>query len=206
MKKLFVLMLCAMLAVPSVNMSVQAAETQPMTEEQKEQDTGKEAKTSNDNQNNGETPEPTAVNSNVIIGGKEYDTAIANAGAECTIAVPLVNLGETDVTNVVITPVLSEDVKSWPFEISKTDYSQTWEDLPGEKTANIPGKEITMEKRKHTFRWTLKTRKDAVTGYTKLTFNVSYNEEDGSKGSVALDYYVQVNGVTPTEETVPEET
>lgn len=214
MKKLFVLMLCAMLAVPSVDKSVQAAETQTMTEEQKEQDTGNEAKASDDNQNNGgtpgtnpegdldkgETPGATPVNSNVIIGGKEYDTAIANAGAECTIAVPLVNLGNSDVTNVVITPLVSEDVKSWPFEISKTDYSQTLEKLQGLDSG------IETLKRKHTFRWTLKTRKDAVTGYTKLTFNVSYNEADGSKGSVALDYYVQVNGVTPTEETVPEET
>mgnify|MGYP003291464457 CR=1 FL=1 len=206
MKKLFVLMLCAMLAVPSVNMSVQAAETQTMTEEQKEKGTSKEPTESDDNQNNEGTPGETSVNSNVIIGGKEYDTAIANAGAECIIAVPVVNLGETDVTNVVITPVLSEDVKIWPFEISKTDYSQTWKDLPGEKTAKAdPNKEMSMNDRKHTFRWTLKTREDAVTGYTKLTFNVSYNEADGSKGNAALDYYVQVNGVTPTEETVPEE-
>ena len=48
-------------------------------------------------------------NSNIIIGGKEYDTTTANAGQHCEIAVPLVNLGETDVTNVVITPALSGD-------------------------------------------------------------------------------------------------
>ena len=40
-----------------------------------------------------------------------------------------------------------------------------------------------------------------MTGYTKLTFNVTYNEADGSKGSVALDYYVNVNGVEPEETT-----
>ncbi|MBR4138528.1 MAG: hypothetical protein IKT88_01025 [Lachnospiraceae bacterium] len=142
-----------------------------------------------------ETPkeEKIEVNSNVIIGGKEYDTTIANAGAHCEIAVPLVNLGETDVENVVITPVLSGDVTVWPFDIEKTDYAQTCDKLRGEDS----GKSVL--DRKHTFRWTLKTRDDAVTGYTKLTFNVSYNEEDGSKGSVALDYYVQVNGVEPTE-------
>ena len=142
-----------------------------------------------------ETPkeEKIEVNSNVIIGGKEYDTTTANAGAHCEIAVPLVNLGETDVENVVITPVLSGDVTVWPFDIEKTDYAQTCDKLRGEDS----GKSVL--DRKHTFRWTLKTRDDAVTGYTKLTFNVSYNEEDGSKGSVALDYYVQVNGVEPTE-------
>jgi len=95
---------------------------------------------------------------------------------------------------VVITPVLSSDPKVWPFDIEKTDYSQTCDKLRGEES----GKDVL--ERKHTFRWTLRTRDDAVTGYTKLTFNVSYNEADGSKGSVALDYYVQVNGVEPTEE------
>ena len=134
------------------------------------------------------------VNSNIIVGGKEYDTTTANAGQQCEIAVPLVNLGDTNVTNVVITPVLSSDVTAWPFDIEKTDYSQTCDKLRGEDS----GKSVV--DRKHTFRWTLKTRDDAITGYTKLTFNVTYNEADGSKGSVALDYYVQVNGVEPTDE------
>lgn len=216
MKKLLVLMLCAILAVPSVNMGVQAAETQQTQVEEKKEEAASQEKTEEKKEETAQqtkteekkeettpetqTPEAPAVNSNVILGGKEYDTAIANAGAECTIAVPLVNLGETNVTNVVITPVLSEDVKSWPFEISKTDYSQTWEKLEG--TAS--GKDTLT--RKHTFRWTLKTRKDAVTGYTKLTFNVAFNEADGSKGTVTLDYYVQVNGVSAAEENVPEET
>ena len=34
----------------------------------------------------------------------------------------------------------------------------------------------------------------------KLTFNVTFNEADGTKASTSLDYYVQVNGVDPTEE------
>lgn len=136
---------------------------------------------------------PAASNSNIIIGGKEYDTTVANSGQQCEIAVPLVNLGDTNVTNVVITPALSSDVTSWPFEISKTDYSQVCEVLEGENS----GKDVL--DRKYTFRWALKTRDDAVTGYTKLVFNVTYNEADGTKNTVALDYYVQVNGVTPQE-------
>ena len=133
-------------------------------------------------------------NSNIIIGGKEYDTTTANAGQQCEIAVPLVNLGETDVTNVVITPALSGDAAAWPFDIERTDYSQVCDELEGEDS----GKSVL--DRKHTFRWSLKTRDDAVTGYTKLVFNVTYNEADGTKGSVALDYYVNVNGVEPVEE------
>ena len=88
---------------------------------------------------------------------------------------PLVNLGDTDVTNVVITPILSGDVTNWPFDIERTDYAQTHDKLEGENS----GKSVL--DRKCTFRWTLKTRDDAVTGYTKLQFEVSYNEADGSK-------------------------
>lgn len=138
--------------------------------------------------------EPIMTNSNIIIGGKEYETTIANAGHHCEIAVPLVNLGETDVTNVVITPALSGNVEEWPFAIEKTDYSQVCDELEGEDS----GKSVL--DRKCTFRWTLKTRDDAITGYTKLVFNVSYNEEDGTQKTVALDYYVQVNGVAPKAE------
>lgn len=139
-------------------------------------------------------PESITTNSNIIIGGKEYDTTIANAGQHCEIAVPLVNLGDTTVTNVVITPALSSDAASWPFEISRTDYSQVCEELKGENSG------LSVLDRKCTFRWTLKTRDDAITGYTKLVFNVTYNEEDGTQKTVALDYYVQVNGVAPKEE------
>ena len=197
MKKLLVLLLCGMLSISTIGVNAYAAETtEPAKTEEAKPEAQQPEKTAEtavpEEQKKEETPAetPVAVNSNVILGGKEYDTAIANAGAECTIAVPLVNLGTTDVTNVVITPVLSEDAKSWPFEISRTDYSQTLEKLEGTTSGKA-----TLD-RKHTFRWTLKTRKDAVTGYTKVVFNVTYNEADGSKGSVALDYYVQVNGVS----------
>ncbi len=141
------------------------------------------------------TPAAPTPNSNIIIGGKEYDTTIANAGQQCEIAVPIVNLGETEVTNVVITPALSEDPTVWPFAIERTDYSQVWDELPGEDSGQ------DLPTRKHTFRWGLKTREDAYTGYTKISFVVTYNEIDGTKGKTTLDYYVQVNGQEPASET-----
>ncbi len=134
----------------------------------------------------------TLSESNIILGGKEYETPIANAGQMCEIAVPLVNLGDRRATDVVITPIVSEDVNEWPFEIDKTDYTQTCEKLLGEAS----GKDVLT--RKHTFRWVLKTREDAVTGYTKLSFNVSYItklEGKQTRESIDIDYYVQVNGI-----------
>lgn len=190
MKKLLVFALCAMLAMPGTVMNASAAEPTavPSTEATTPAPTAAPSTGTT-------TPAPvtTANNSNIIIGGKEYDTAIANAGHHCEMAVPLVNLGTTDVTNVVITPVLSGDVTTWPFDIEKTDYSKTCDSLLGEAS----GKSVL--ERKNTFRWVLKTREDAVSGYTKLTFKVSYNEADGTTNETTLDYYVQVNGVDPKE-------
>lgn len=203
MKRIALFMLCAMMMVPG---SVQAAEvTKSPTAEPTKAVTVEPTKSPAAEPTKTATPEPVAteevnvpasVNSYIIIGGKEYETTVANAGKTCEIAVPLVNLGTTDVTNVVITPVLSSDAAEWPFAIEKTDYSQTCKALEG--TAS--GKNTLA--RKYTFRWNLKTREDAVSGYTKLVFNVAYNEADGSKGSTTLEYYVQVKGAEPKKEEV----
>ena len=203
MRRLAILLFCAMLAMPMNTQATAEPTKEAMTEPTKEAtaEPTKEATTEPTKETTAEqTPEipeepvTAGANSHIIIGGKEYDTAVANAGQKCEIAVPLVNLGNTDVTNVVITPVLSSEVDQWPFEISKTDYSQTCEKLEG-----VDSGKNTLA-RKYTFRWNLKTRKDAVSGYTKLTFQVAYNEADGSKGSTTLEYYVQVNGVSATVE------
>lgn len=196
MKKLLVFALCAMLAMPGSAMNVRAAEgNEPVAQSEPVTQSAAETPVQLPSEDTGsEVPEVASGNSNIIIGGKEYDTTIANAGHHCEIAVPLVNLGNADVSNVVITPVLSSDVASWPFDIEKTDYAQTCEGLLGEGS----GKSVL--DRKCTFRWTLKTREDAVSGYTKLTFQVTYLEADGvTPGKATLDYYVQVNGVDPKE-------
>ena len=212
MKRVVILLFCAMLAVSPVHAAenVTTEPTKEVTTEPTKEATAEPTKEATAEPTKEATAEPTKevtaeptneaensaaeVNSHIIIGGKEYKIAVANAGQSCEIAVPLVNLGNTDVTNVVITPVLSGEVGQWPFEISKTDYAQTCERLEG-----VNSGKNTLD-RKHTFRWALQTRTDAVTGYTKLTFQVAYNEADGSKGSATLEYYVQVNGVSPTEE------
>ncbi len=197
MKRLLVLLLCAVLAVPSVGIETNAAEAENVPVitniEQTEDEAAAQAEEGDtDTDPDSGKPQEIINDSHIIVGGKEYDTAVANAGHHCEIAVPLVNLGTTDVTNVVITPVLSGDVTSWPFDIEKTDYSQLCDILEGSDS----GKDVL--ERKYTFRWNLKTRKDAVTGYTKLTFKVSYKEKDGTlvKEGQMLDYYVQVNGVS----------
>ncbi|MGN0334448.1 MAG: COG1361 S-layer family protein [Lachnospiraceae bacterium] len=193
MKRVIAGILCALLLLPAGNTVYAAQEQESAAKTQSEEQKTKAAEEGAQTEVPGDTENSGAAR--VILGGKEYDTPIANAGAECTLTVPVLNLSEKNVTDVVITPTVSSNVAEWPFEIEKSDYAQEWNVLEGTASKKNP------PDRKHSFRWTLKTRKDAVTGYTKLTFQVSWVEADGkTPGSTTLEYYVQVNGVTPASE------
>ncbi len=227
MKRLLIGMLCAALLLPTVGTEAIAAETQKneMQEdtsagsaaEQLKEGTEGEAGTKGlemrlrtlisseetegaDAEENNTENTVSAGPSQIIIGGKEYDTPVANAGKDCMLEVPLLNLSSKTVTDIVITPVVSSDVTAWPFEIGRTDYTQLEEKLDGTEVTDKP------LERKYTFRWNLKTREDAVSGYTKIQFNVTWKEADGSAGATTLDYFVQVKGTEPKEEETEENT
>ena len=57
--------------------------------------------------------------------GGNWVTPVANAGQPVSIVLPIVNMGKTNVTKAVVTPVLSTDTATWPFEITQSGYSQT---------------------------------------------------------------------------------
>ncbi|MCD8097408.1 MAG: hypothetical protein LUE31_05100 [Lachnospiraceae bacterium] len=79
-----------------------------------------------------EEEETVVVNADhfLMVGGN-WVTPVANAGQSVSIVLPVINMGKTDVSNAVVTPVLSTDSTVWPFEITQSSYSQTITDLPG---------------------------------------------------------------------------
>ena len=91
-----------------------------------------------------------------------------------SIVLPVVNMGKTNVTNAVVTPVLSTDTATWPFEITQSSYSQNIADLPGTDTG------MSDMDRRRELTWNLKTRSDVGNGYQKISFNVRYFASDGS--------------------------
>ena len=141
--------------------------------------------------NSGDTPDttPTTTNTNIMVGGS-WVTPVANAGQHVNVVLPVVNMGRTGVKNAVVTPAISEDASKWPFEIEISNYSQTIDYLPGTDDGGSD-----MDRRRE-LTWTLKTRKDAPSGYMPISFNVTYENEDKSLSNVTLTSYVKVVGTT----------
>lgn len=134
-------------------------------------------------------PQSTNINGNVMVGGT-WQTPVANAGGLVNVVLPLVNMAELSVTDVIVTPVISGDPAVWPFEIEKSSYTETLPILPGEECGLGP-----IERRQE-ITWTLKTRKDAINGYQPVTFQVQFKNPDESAGSASLVTYVKVTGGT----------
>ena len=136
-----------------------------------------------------EDPQPSTSNSNIMIGGN-WVTPVANAGQYVNVVLPVVNMGRSWVDHVVVTPQISQDAAAWPFEIETSNYSQTIEGLPGTDDGGSD-----MDRRRE-LTWTLKTRKDAPSGYVPINFTVSYEDENNVLTNVTLTSYVKVVGTT----------
>ena len=136
-----------------------------------------------------EDPQPSTTNSNIMIGGN-WVTPVANAGQYVNVVLPVVNMGRSWVDHVVVTPQISQDAAAWPFEIETSNYSQTIEGLPGTDDGGSD-----MDSRRE-LTWTLKTRKDAPSGYVPINFTVSYEDENNVLTNVTLTSYVKVVGTT----------
>ena len=139
-----------------------------------------------DDEDNDEDP-PVTPDHFLMVGGS-WVTPVANAGQTISVVLPVVNMGKTMVTDAVVTPVLSTDTASWPFEITSSNYSQTIPDLPGTDTG------MTDMDRRRELTWELKTRSDIGSGYQKLSFEVRYRDSDGESQTATLDTFVQLKG------------
>ena len=143
---------------------------------------------SDDDDDEDDEPDPVVTPDHLLMVGGSWVTPVADAGEAVSIVLPVVNMGKTMVTNAVVTPALSTDTASWPFEITSSNYSQTIADLPGTDTG------MSDRDRRRELTWNLKTRSDVGNGYQKLSFNVIYRDSDGNSQSTTLDTYIQLKG------------
>lgn len=132
-------------------------------------------------------PAPVSADHLLMVGGN-WVTPVANAGQAVSIVLPVVNMGKTMVNDAVVTPVLSTDTTSWPFEITSSNYSQTIKDLPGTDTG------MSDMDRRREVTWDLKTRSDVGNGYQKISFKIVYRDSEGNSQETTLDTYVQLSG------------
>ena len=141
-----------------------------------------------DDDDDEEEPDPVVTPDHLLMVGGSWVTPVADAGEAVSIVLPEVNMGKTMVTDAVVTPALSTDTSSWPFEITSSNYSQTITDLPGTDTG------MSDMDRRRELTWNLKTRSDVGNGYQKLSFNVIYRDSAGNSQSTTLDTYIQLKG------------
>ena len=120
-----------------------------------------------DDQQTEETLMPSSTSDFVMVGGN-WITPVATYGQYVNVVLPVVNMSGVNLGNVTVTPVTSNLVSEWPFEIETSGYTQTIVDLPGKGTG-----QSDMDRRRE-LTWTFKTRQDALSGYYKLQFNVLY--------------------------------
>lgn len=119
--------------------------------------------------------------------GDNVQTPVANYGKEVAVILPIINLGESNITNIIVTPVTDASVSKWPFELDKTSYSEVVEELPGstsKENAIINRREVG---------YFFKTRADVLSGYYKLEYNVTYSI-NGTIETTTLSTYVQTVG------------
>lgn len=134
-----------------------------------------------------DTPTTYSTNSKLVI-CDNWATPTAVAGQSVNVVIPITNMDVYDVHDIYVEPVLAEESESFPFEIEKSSYMVKLDILPGSGTIADP-----LERRQE-ITYTFKTRKDAVTGYKKLTFEVSFTNANGEIENGTLELYVYVDG------------
>ena len=124
--------------------------------------------------------------------GDNWDTPTAGYGQQVSIVLPIINLGSEDLTDLVVNPVISNDVAVWPFEPSSSGYGQSFAEIPGNPFGG--NYEAGMFARRE-LTWQFTVREDVLTGYYALPFEVWYTKEGvRCEEPVTLTVYVYTEG------------
>ena len=124
--------------------------------------------------------------------GDNWETPSVSYGQQVSIVLPIINLGSEELTDLVVNPVVSNDVAVWPFEPSATGYGQSFAEIPGNPF--VGNYEAGMFARRE-LTWQFTVREDVLTGYYPLPFEVWYTKEGvRCEEPVTLTVYVYTEG------------
>ena len=124
--------------------------------------------------------------------GDNWETPTVSYGQQVSIVLPIINLGSEELTDLVVNPVVSNDVAEWPFEPSSTGYGQSFAEIPGNPFGG--NYEAGMFARRE-LTWQFTVREDVLTGYYPLPFEVWYTKEGvRCEEPVTLTVYVYTEG------------
>lgn len=133
-----------------------------------------------------EESEPKTTSEFLVI-GDNIPTLVAEYGQPVTLVVPIYNMGDIQIEDIVVTPKVSTSVKEWPFNIDQTGYAAEITEIPGSTS-----KEEAFQNHRQV-QYQLTTRQDVLTGYYKLEFDVLYRRK-GEIEKTTLTTFVQTKG------------
>ena len=111
----------------------------------------------------------------IISIGEKVETPTAVYSQKVDLNIPLINYGKHDALDVVITPVLDSSTEAFPFEIEQMNYDKKVGTLKGTES------QIIDKDRTITIPYNFITRSDVQSGYTKLSFTITYRTEVGGE-------------------------
>ena len=129
----------------------------------------------------------------------EVGVTSAKYGEQTYLVLSLVNMGLTDLEDIVVTPSgISNDVKKWPFEIRQSYDAQTIQLLKASETVE------EAYSNRMDIGWYFQVRDDVKTGYYPLEFAVTYYVNN-EKANATLTTYIYITGRSENGDLVEDE-
>lgn len=135
------------------------------------------------------TPSP-ANDTGYVQLGNTFVTPSASAGQTVSFIVPIVNYNFCPITNVVVSPEVSNKVTEWPFVSGGQNYTQT---IPA-IGAYTYGADVNLTRADLFF--TFQVRDDVLTGIYPLKFTVTFlaNGEPTAQSKTTITAYIETTG------------
>ena len=143
--------------------------------------------------------ENTASTEKFLMLSNEMPVTEAKFGEQAFVVLSLINLGKTEITDVVITPTVSNDRAKWPFDINQAYDAQMVQMIkPSDDTEDALAKRMDIG-------WYFNVRKDVLTGCYPLTFHAKYYQ-GGALAETDIVTYINVKGANPSDTLFKDET
>lgn len=120
------------------------------------------------------------INNNTLVRSASY-------GQSTSITVNLVNLGNVDLKDVIVTPVISSKITEWPFAIQSSSDMRIISSL---QAASSPEE---IQTKQQTLTWNYVVSKDALTGTYPIKLHVQYLR-NGATEETDLTTYINITG------------
>lgn len=119
-------------------------------------------------------------------------------GEQTFVVLSLINLGKTDITDVVVTPTVSNDRTKWPFDINQAYDAQCIQIIQAaDNTEDAYNRRMDIG-------WYFNVRQDVLTGCYPLTFHATYYQ-NGALVETDITTYINVKGAKPNETLIKDE-